>query len=44
LGNHGPDPSLNYFKVAASQPLKVWQQKGWIHEDDPRGWFQWYAR
>ena len=38
------DPSLNYFKISASQPLKVWQQKGWIHPDDPRGWFQWYCR
>ena len=35
---------LNYFKVNASQPLKVWQEKGWIHPDDPRGWFQWYCR
>lgn len=44
LSDHGPDPAFNFFKVAASQPLKVWQQKGWIYEDDPRGWFQWYAR
>jgi hypothetical protein len=44
LSDHGPDPSLNYYEIAASQPLKVWQEKGWIHEDDPRGWFQWYAR
>jgi hypothetical protein len=35
---------LNYFKVNASQPLRVWQEKGWIHPDDPRGWFQWYCR
>ncbi len=35
---------LNYFKVNASQPLKEWKRKGWIHKDDPRGWFQWYAR
>lgn len=35
---------LNYFKVLASQPLSVWQQKGWIYKDDPRGWFEWYAR
>jgi hypothetical protein len=41
----GPrDPSLNYFAVDASQPLSVWRQKGWIHPDDPRGWFQWYCR
>lgn len=38
------DPSLNYFGVNASQPLAVWREKGWIHPDDPRGWFQWYAR
>ncbi|HSE35054.1 MAG TPA: hypothetical protein VLB83_02940 [Candidatus Paceibacterota bacterium] len=38
------DPSINYFRVAASQPLSVWRKKGWIHPDDPRGWFQWYCR
>jgi len=35
---------LNFFGVNASQPLSVWQAKGWIHPDDPRGWFQWYCR
>ncbi len=38
------DPQLNFFKVNASQPLSVWRSKGWIHPDDPRGWFQWYCR
>jgi len=38
------DASLNYFKVNASQPLSVWRAKGWIHDEDPRGWFQWYCR
>lgn len=38
------DPKINYFGVAASQPLSVWQAKGWIYPDDPRGWFQWYCR
>jgi hypothetical protein len=38
------DCSLNCFGVDASQPLKVWRAKGWIHSDDPRGWFQWYCR
>jgi hypothetical protein len=41
-GRH--DPSLNFFGVDASQPLSVWRRKGWIHPDDPRGWFQWYCR
>ena len=44
LSPKGPDKSLNYFGVNASQPLRVWQEKGWIHPDDPRGWFQWYCR
>jgi hypothetical protein len=38
------DPTLNYFGVNASQPLRVWQKKGWIYSEDPRGWFQWYCR
>ncbi len=39
-----PDPSLNCFGVKSRQPLSVWRDKGWIHEPDPRGWFQWYCR
>ena len=38
------NPSLNYFGVDASEPLSEWKRKGWIHRDDPRGWFQWYCR
>ncbi len=38
------DISINYFGVDASQSLAVWRAKGWIHPDDPRGWFQWYCR
>lgn len=38
------DPKLNFFGVNASQPLSVWQAKGWIDPRDPRGWFQWYCR
>ena len=38
------DPTLNCFGVNASQPLSVWRKNGWIHPDDPRGWFQWYCR
>ena len=36
--------NLNYFKINASLPLKVWREKGWIYYEDPRGWFQWYCR
>lgn len=41
-GKHARE--LNYFGENASQPLSVWRKKGWIHKDDPRGWFQWYCR
>ena len=44
LAVSGRDCSLNYFGVDASQPLSVWRNNGWIHPDDPRGWFQWYCR
>ena len=33
------DPALNHFRVDTSQPLSVWRQKGWMHPDDPSGWF-----
>lgn len=36
--------SLNYFGVHASLPLAEWKRRGWIHPQDPRGWFQWYCR
>ena len=38
------DPTLNYFGVDASMPLSHWKDKGWIYDEDPRGWFQWYCR
>lgn len=45
LSSTDSDDSLNYFRVHASQPIEVWQKKGWINEaHDPRGWFQWYCR
>lgn len=44
LSPEGSNPKINYFGVNASQPLSVWRAKGWIYEEDPRGWFQWYCR
>lgn len=41
-------PSLhsehNFFKVRAGKDQKYWEDKGWIHPDDPRGWFEWYIK
>ena len=39
-----PDASVNLFAVKSRQPLSVWQENGWIHKQDPWGWFQWYCR
>jgi hypothetical protein len=38
------DSKLNCFGVKASQSLAEWRRQGWIHPQDPRGWFQWYCR
>ena len=43
-GTYVHDAELNLFGKNASQPLSVWQKKGWIYKEDPRGWFQWYCR
>lgn len=43
LGNP-PSAELNFFGVLASSPLAEWRRKGWILDQDPRGWFEWYAR
>jgi hypothetical protein len=43
-GKSVPDRHLNNFGVNASQTREVWQAKGWMYENDPRGWFQWYCR
>ncbi|KND47127.1 MAG: hypothetical protein AB199_01705 [Parcubacteria bacterium C7867-004] len=44
ISDHGPDKSLNYFGVDASQSREEWIRKGWIRDQDPLGWFQWYCR
>jgi len=35
---------INYFKVRSGQSQKEWEEKGWMHRDDPRGWFEWYCK
>ncbi len=44
LAKSKPDCRLNFFQIRASLPLSEWRKKGWLHPDDPRGWFQWYCR
>lgn len=38
------EPMQNFFEIDASQSREEWMRKGWIYEEDPRGWFQWYCR
>ena len=39
-----PNHALNCFGVKSRSPLSEWQARGWVHPQDPFGWFQWYAR
>ena len=36
--------NVNLFKIKSGQSQKEWEAKGWIHPDDPRGWFEWYCK
>ena len=38
------DVNLNYFKIESGLTRKEWIDKGWIFDEDPLGWFQWYCR
>ena len=38
------DANLNRFKIKAGLSRQHWIEKGWIFNEDPLGWFQWYCR
>ena len=38
------DISLNKHDVKCGTSLTFWENKGWINEQDPYGWLQWYFR
>ena len=43
--NHGEnDVSVNKYGVKWETMLRFWENKGWINEIDPYGWFQLYFR
>ena len=38
------DVSVNKYGVKCGTSLRFWENKEWINEIDPYGWFQWYFR
>ncbi len=39
-----PQAKMNFYGVLSGQSLYEWREKGWIRDQDPYGWFQWYVR
>ena len=35
---------INKYGVKCGTSLRFWENKEWIHPNDPYGWFQWYFR
>ena len=38
------DKKINKYRVKCGSSLESWENSGWITEQDPYGWFQWYCR
>lgn len=38
------DVNINKYGVKSGTTLQYWEEKGWIVEQDPYGWVQWYCR
>ena len=38
------DVKNNYYGVKAGKSYQWWADRGWIFDEDPLGWFQWYCR
>ena len=38
------DVNINRFRIKSGLSREHWVEKGWIFNEDPLGWFQWYCR
>ena len=38
------DVSVKWYGARCGASLRSWENKRWINEIDPYGWFQWYSR
>lgn len=37
------DKKINKYKVKVGTTLEFWEEKQWIHKQNPYGWMQWYC-
>lgn len=37
------DVSINKYHKKVGSTLEFWEEKGWIHAQNPYGWFHWYC-
>ena len=37
------DVNINKYKKKVGTTLAFWRKKGWMRDQDPYGWVQWYA-
>ena len=38
------DKHINKYQVKVGATLEAWREKGWIQDQDPYGWVQWYCQ
>lgn len=38
------DEKVNKYKAKCGGSLEMWEESGWMHKQDPYGWFMWYCR
>ena len=44
LSNYYDANNVNKYKIKCGTSLRFWENQGWIREQDPYGWFQWYCQ
>lgn len=37
-------PKSNKWKVRSGKDYRFWKDMGWIHKEDPYGWFEWWCK
>jgi len=37
-------PKTNRWKIRSGMDYRYWKDMGWMHENDPYGWFEWWCK